>query len=185
MLEGAAHDEAFGDRWADCIARLAQLGDRLPALRKALLDRKARSVAGATHENAQYALAVTHSSATVGDYLPFDASFETPARVALARNDTEAIQLVLLPFAEDLRSVAVTCSALRSDTAALPGDAVRINPVGLLRQNLDSPNAFGDVLLPPKPFDAPRGQNQPVLVSVWTQTDTPAGVLVGPRKTGR
>ena len=179
MLEGAAHDQAFGDRWADCIARLTQLGERLPALRKELLDRKARTVAAAIHENAQYGVAVTHSSTTVGDHLPFDASFETPARVALARNDTEAVQLVLLPFATNLLNIAVTCSAVRSDTAALPDDAVRINPVGLLRQQLDSPNAYGDVLLPPKPFDAPRGRNQPVLVSVWTETDTPAGLYRG------
>ena len=179
MLEGAAHDEAFGDRWADCIARLAQLSDRLPALRKEMLDRKARIVASVTRESAQYALAVTHSSATVGHHLPFDASFEPPARIALARNDTEAIQLVLLPFATNLLNITVTCSDLRSDTGALPGDALRINPVGLLRQKLDSPDAFGDVLLPHKPFDAPRGQNQPMLVSVWTQTDTPAGLYRG------
>ena len=179
MLEGAAHDEAFGDRWADCIARLAQLSDRLPAVRKEMLDRKARIVASVTRESAQYALAVTHSSATVGHHLPFDASFEPPARIALARNDTEAIQLVLLPFATNLLNITVTCSDLRSDTGALPGDALRIHPVGLLRQKLDSPDVFGDVLLPHKPFDAPRGQNQPMLVSVWTQTDTPAGLYRG------
>ena len=179
MLEGAAHDEVFGYRWADCIARLAQLGDRLPALLKDLLDRRARTVAAAVHENAHYGIAVTPSATTVGHRLPFGASFETPARIELARNDTEAIQLVLLPFALDLRGVRVSISALRSDTDSLADDAVRINPVGFLRQESDSLDAFGDVLLPNEPFDAPKGQNQPVLVSVWTKADTPAGVYRG------
>ena len=179
MLGAASHDEVFAYRWADCIARLAQLGDRLPALQKDLLDRQARVVATAVNEYARYAVAITSSATTVGHRLPFPADFDTPARIELARNDTEAIQLVLLPFGQDLRNVRISCSAFQSGAVVLPDNIVRINPIGFLRQELESLDAFGDVLLPNEPFDVPIGQNQPILVSVWTTADTPAGIYRG------
>lgn len=101
--------------------------------------------------------------------------------LALARNEAEAVQLVLRP-ARDLRGLTVAAGALLGPgRAALPASAVEVLRVGYVPVTLPTDRtglaADWPDPLPPlvEPLDVAAGQNQPL----WIRVKTPAEAIPG------
>ena len=105
--------------------------------------------------------------------------------VRLARNETEAVQLVVSPR-HDLKGLTAVPSVLEGPGGAnLPASAVEVLRVGYV--NVEMPTDETGVAapwpdpLPPfrEPIDVSAGENQPLWVRVKIPTGTPAGVYRG------
>jgi len=110
---------------------------------------------------------------------------DAPARVALAGEERESFQLVLVPFWTKLDSVRVTFSDLKGEAGAIPSDHIRHHIVDYVRLSGVEPDHptlnvhEPDILWPGKPFNVARGQVQSVYVDVHCPAGTPAGEYVG------
>lgn len=112
-----------------------------------------------------------------------------PARIALARNEYEGVQLVVVPLLEDLSGLQVTTSALEPTEGAgvIREEDIGVNPVGYVEIGPPEYNFpveklgwYPDVLLPNAPVDVPASQEaQPFFITVHTKPNTPAGQYTG------
>ena len=107
-------------------------------------------------------------------------------RVELARNESEAAQIVVIPQWRDLANLRATCNDLKHETvhAAIP---VAVNPVGYIEIGtpeysfpVEKIGAWPDILLPNTPLAVPADQDaQPYWLTVKTTSDTPPGLYRG------
>ena len=97
----------------------------------------------------------------------------TAARVALARNEHEGVQVVLAAVSGDLDNVNVSI-------ASPPVQDLQIvwHPVGYVGL-CDGERLLGeswpDIMLPPTPFNVAKGDLQPIWIDVHAGENTPAG----------
>lgn len=106
-------------------------------------------------------------------------------RIRLARNETEAAQLVVRPT-QDLEELMVEAGQLEGPAgASIPTDAVdllRVRYVDVIQAS-DRLGAVASWPEPLPPFDRPveveAGQNQPLWIRVKTPKDIPAGIYRG------
>ncbi len=102
------------------------------------------------------------------------------ARISLAKNEHEAIQLVIVPLNNNFAKVNITISQAISVKTGNLSDGLKISwhPVGYVgysngRRLVSEP--WPDVLLPAGEFDIRRNELQPVWVEVYAGEKTPAG----------
>ncbi len=105
--------------------------------------------------------------------------------IELAKNEFEAIQLVLFPKA-DMDQVQVQVSDLvkQSNTATIGQEDIQINVIGYVNQlepkvQGDRIGWIPDPLLPAQPLDLSDGMLQAYLITVHTHDDTEAGTYQG------
>ncbi|MGD0094472.1 MAG: hypothetical protein ABSE73_31575 [Planctomycetota bacterium] len=112
------------------------------------------------------------------------------AAIALARGESEGLQLVLLDVSRPCKGVTIAAKA--PDEAAgraLPAEWVSWNPVGYVKTTppkYDVPRTgwWADVLLPAKPFDLEPGKVQPVWVNVRCPREAQAGTYLAKLEAG-
>lgn len=121
---------------------------------------------------------------------PFAWQTGKPGHILAAKGETEAIQLVLLPPALDLKQVTISARALTSRAGTLAADRITVQPVGFVKTTVaptdrtipverDYQGWWPDPLLDNFAFDVRRGDTQPVWISVNVPLDQPAGVYRG------
>jgi hypothetical protein len=108
------------------------------------------------------------------------------AEIALARGETEGVQIAVAAGGQELKGVRVTVGELRGPGgAALPPKCVSWNVVGYVQTTVPRPyettkvGYWPDPLLPPGPFDVARGQVQPIWLNVSVPPGTAAGLYEG------
>lgn len=106
------------------------------------------------------------------------------ARIALARNEAEAIQIVIRPEM-DLKGFTAEASDLEGPGGVIPAESIDVLRVGYVDVTMPS-DRRGAVApwpepLPPfhGPVDLKAGQNQPLWVRVKAPTDASPGVYCG------
>ena len=107
--------------------------------------------------------------------------------LAMARNEAEAVQLVVRPQ-DDLKGLKVQASSLRSRGREIPASAIEILRVAYV--NVERPTdrtglvaAWPDPLPPlTKPLDLAAGQNQPLWIRVKAPTNAAPGTYKGELK---
>lgn len=119
---------------------------------------------------------------------PYRAGFAPEMHIALARNESEGAQVVVLSNGKPLKGVSV---ALEGDLKGaggrtLPASQVRLDLEGYVDTSFgprpyQSPKLgwWPDPLLPNAPFDVRAGESQPVLVTVTTSEQTAPGAYRG------
>lgn len=113
--------------------------------------------------------------------LPFEGRVADHYDLRLARNEHEAVQVVVIPFARDLKQVAVTVEPASSGARPFPG-AVTVSLVGHVKVTEDTPYEvdyrgwWPDPLLDfQKHCDVAAGEQVAFWVDVATRPDTPPG----------
>lgn len=116
--------------------------------------------------------------------IPFDAKVGRYGSVALAGNEVESLQLLILADKQALNGVTVTVGGLTSTDgkAILPASAIQVSPVGFVKTVMPRdyhatyagwyPDPILDFL---KSFDVKAGEMQPV----WIRVTTPPGQAAG------
>ncbi len=132
-----------------------------------------------------YALGVETSLRKVLRDEPFEGSFGVPARVSLARNEKESVQVVVLAYGRALSGVNVSATDLRGPGGAvISRENVRLNLVDFVRTPwpryaVDYAGWYPDPLMDNAPFDLARGALRPVWVTVFAPPGTPPGTYRG------
>jgi hypothetical protein len=107
----------------------------------------------------------------------------TTIDVSLGRNETESVQIGVLPLREALRNVSVQIGVLRSDTGALlPDKAVACDVVGFVETKIQPP--YGSPLVgwwpdPLLDFTGPADIVRGDLQSFWIRVRAPKGQAPG------
>jgi len=105
--------------------------------------------------------------------------------IAMARGESEPVQLVLCPVLGGLGGAVVTVGDLTGPAGAtIPARRVTVNPLGFVRCDKVTPGAslkgwVPDVLLPNRPLDVAIGKRRPVFITVRTTQDDAAGLYTG------
>jgi outer membrane protein assembly factor BamB len=114
----------------------------------------------------------------------------TPAAaIHLARNESEAFQLVVVPLWRELRGVKISAGDLLTTAGGgrIAAENISIAPVGYVEIGtpeysfpVEKIGAWPDILLPDEPVTIPAHQDaQPFWVTVTTKPDTPPGAYRG------
>ena len=158
----------------------------IPALRSDVL-----SVISAWHGgDGTFAIGVATSLDKIFLDEPYSGEFAGVLRIALARNEAESAQAVIVSAGKALTGVRVELAGdLIAETAgatALPASAVKLNRVGYVDtafgdRPYSSPKLgwWPDPLLPPAAFNVRAGELQPVWITVTTTAQTKPGVYNG------
>jgi len=112
------------------------------------------------------------------------------AEIALARNEYEGLQLVVVPLLKDLKNLRVALVGdltQESGPGRIPREAVTLNRIGYVEIGpseygwpVEKQGHYPDVLLPNAPIDVPGDQDaQPFFITVKAGPDTPAGDYAG------
>ncbi|OHB77505.1 MAG: hypothetical protein A2W31_11795 [Planctomycetes bacterium RBG_16_64_10] len=112
-----------------------------------------------------------------------------PANIALAGNEFEGVQIVVVPLWKDLKRLRVRVSELQhtTGTATIPPDDVVVHRVGYVEIGPPEYNHFiakrglyPDIAFPAEPVDVPATWDaQPFLVTVRARAETPPGDYAG------
>jgi hypothetical protein len=119
--------------------------------------------------------------------VPFSAKVTRTAKIALAGNETESLQLLLLAGKDELKEVRVTVDSLqRTDgMASLPSSAITVSPVGFVQTKKPSyrvnyigwhPDPILDFL---STVTVKAGEMQPMWIRVNAPPGTPPGDYKG------
>ena len=161
--------------WLELEATLDGLARELAQLRAVCADRS----------RSGYAVGVESALTKVLRDEPFSGSFGTPARLSLARNEKESVQVVVVAHGAGLRQVRVSATDLTGPAGAVIGrEHVRLNPVDFVktawpRYAVEYAGWWPDPLMDNAPFDVPMGALRPVWVTVYAPPGIPAGVYRG------
>ncbi len=103
-------------------------------------------------------------------------------RMSAARNETEAVQLVVRPLAEGgVGEVSLEVGELTGpDGAKIAAENVFWSEVYYVPANEGPPEGLPDALPGPKPFTADRQLHYPIWLEVYVPTRTPAGDYSAP-----
>ncbi len=155
------------------------------------LRREVLAVLGKLHGgDGSFALGTTHGLDKVFIDEPFSGSFDPALRIALAKNESEGVQLVVIPTGEELKNVSVRLdgrlAGISSRTAFIPGKQVKIDLVGYVDTTTGNrpyksprPGWWPDPLLANRTFGVASGEVQPLLVTVTTTPETEPGEYGG------
>jgi outer membrane protein assembly factor BamB len=109
----------------------------------------------------------------------------SPCEIAVAGNELEGIQLVVVPLWKDIPRlrVAVTDAVHSNGTARIPAEDILVNRVGYVEVGppeynwyVEKRGFYPDVLFPAEPFDVPADQDaQPYFVTVRARENTVPG----------
>lgn len=169
--------KGFSSNWRDLLRRMSSAEQELFAVKECILvDHARRCAVAKIGEKAVYGVCVTPSAIRIIKDQSFPGKFGVPARIELARNETESTQLVLIPFAGDLKDVKVSVSPVTNGKAELSAE---VNVIGYVKHDLKDSVSYGDVMLTNSAFDVADNTNQAVLISVRTGMDTAAGDYSG------
>jgi hypothetical protein len=179
--------EPWYDNWLKISTQVADFRKRIDqdiqANQPGRNEKQAQSVFG---ENAGYGIGVTDSLQKVLKEQPYIGPIGNRAGVALARNEHEGFQVVVLPFKQDLNDISITVGDLKADDGTiLKNEHIKVFPVGYVFCNdpeTYTPDYLGwwpDPLLVDKTFSVKRGENQPAWIDVFAPADQKAGVYKG------
>jgi len=109
----------------------------------------------------------------------------SPCEIAIAGNEFEGIQFVVVPLWKDIPKlrVSVTQAIHSNGTARIPAEDILVNRVGYVEVGppeynwyVEKRGFYPDVLFPAEPFDVPADQDaQPYFVTVRAQENTIPG----------
>lgn len=132
-----------------------------------------------------YAVGVESALTKVLRDEPFAGSFGVPARVSVARNEKESVQLVVVAHGRDLQQVSVSATDLTGPRGAvIRREDVRLNLVDFVktpwpRYAVEYAGWYPDPLMDNAVFDLEKGALKPVWVTVFAPPGSPAGVYRG------
>ncbi|MBN1676359.1 MAG: sigma-70 family RNA polymerase sigma factor [Kiritimatiellae bacterium] len=111
----------------------------------------------------------------------FSGAADPVVRLAAARNEREAVQVVLRPrAAPGLGEVTVELSDLRGPgNAVIPAAHLSWSPVGYVPVEKYGPEGWPDPLPGPRAFAADQARHYPIWLEVHVPPDTPAGDYQG------
>ncbi|MDP3703347.1 MAG: DUF6067 family protein [Candidatus Omnitrophota bacterium] len=111
---------------------------------------------------------------------------KNPAVLSLARNEYEAVQLILRSDTTALQQVTVEPSELKQigGEGLIPREAITWSPVGFVQTkepgySVSHVGWWPDPLPKPAPFDVKLGWPQPIWLTVYAAPGTPAGEYAG------
>ncbi|MEA3403674.1 MAG: carbohydrate-binding family 9-like protein [Armatimonadota bacterium] len=130
------------------------------------------------------------SQASTMQKIPPDAAFAgQPAQsveIALAANEREAAQVVIVPAGRALQEVAVSVSDLSGPAGAtIPAGEIEVTRAAYVTVTQSTskaplgPGRLPDPLVAAEPFDVPEGEVRSVWLTVHTAADQPAGTYRG------
>ena len=174
---------------------LSRYSGRIEALRP-LRQRYAEAVSGGEPTRKAWDQVLVATASSMQKVLPRDVALPTSVRPAtgqkldLAQNEREGFQIVVLPFTQPLKSVAVEVGELTDDSGQrLDGGLVTVEPVGYVKTYLPQHplGDFGQYVGwwpdPMLPFldqvDIERGDAQSFYIRLHTEKATPPGTYRG------
>lgn len=180
-LDAAETADARAALRADVVAMEKSARQNAP---RALMDARLRRDWDRLHPHAPYALGFASSmTKAIPKDLPFEARAASEGQIALAGNESEAVQLLILAGSRALEGVSVEVGPLTRDggTEAFPASGVRVAPVGFVKTETPPyradyvgwyPDPILDFL---HTFEVRPGEVQPV----WISLRAPAGQAPG------
>jgi len=112
-----------------------------------------------------------------------------PPAIAVAGNELEGLQLVVVPLWQDVPQLRVSVDHLKhaDRNAAIPADNIAVHRVGYVRNgtpmysyDIKKRGDYPDILFPADSIDVPQDQDaQPYFVTVRADEDTPPGDYEG------
>lgn len=161
-------------------AAAARLVRRLPLL-------KAAAVNAEREQAADFALGVADSMEHVMRPAErFTGDFPAVVDLALARNEFEALQVVIVPVDRPVRGARWQVTALQGPgRATIPVQDIQVSPVGYIHSQRPAPSKTPADWWPCQlldflqTIDVKRGEVQPLWVLVRTREQTPPGVYEG------
>lgn len=112
-----------------------------------------------------------------------------PARISLAKNETEGVQVVVVPLWENLEGLTVRVSDLiqADGEGAIPASAVEVHRVGYVQPGppeynfrVEKEGLYPDILFDATPIDVPASQDaQPYYIWVSAPADAAPGDYEG------
>ena len=113
----------------------------------------------------------------------------TPARISLAKNETEGVQVVVVPLWQDLKGLTVMAGDLiqADGGAAIPASAVEVHRAGYVQPGppeynyrVEKEGLYPDILYDAAPIDVPASQDaQPFYIWVSAPADAAPGDYEG------
>ena len=188
----APDSEVSAERWRVFFEARKEFDDTIVSYGRRVSIQKALAGARRLTGESDPPYIVGFAPATVHVFIedrPFSIEVSECGKILAVRGEREALQLVILPLAQDLSEVRVSVSDLKSATGTIPAAAVSVNPVGYV--HIKSPlmafypqepvyvGWWPDPVLPNFAFDVAREKTQPVWISVRVPRDTQAGSYVG------
>ena len=120
-----------------------------------------------------------HQYKDTNQHLPMWGFVRKQARLALAKNEDEGLQVLVIPLWEALNDVQVLVTDLEGPGAArIDAGNMKIHPVGYTFTKYFGDAWVPDILLDNEPFRV-EGHIQPVWVSLHVPPETEAGVYAG------
>lgn len=115
----------------------------------------------------------------------FEGGFERVAHLELAKNEFEAVQVIIVPIDANVTGATWSVTDLTGpDNASIPAEDVTVQVMGYMKKI--KPSIPTDVDWWPAPIldfmdrvDVPQGEVQPLWVCVHAREDTPAGAYRG------
>jgi len=111
---------------------------------------------------------------------PYEGSAARSVEIALARNEYEAAQIVVVPARQSLEAVTASCSPLRGPGGAVldPADLKLVGYVTVKQLSEGAsgkPGRYPDPLLPPEPFAVPADEVRSLWLTLHARPGQPAG----------
>ncbi|MBN1865474.1 MAG: DUF4091 domain-containing protein [Victivallales bacterium] len=109
---------------------------------------------------------------------------EKPVRLTAAGNEHESFQLLIIPFWQELKDVAVSFSDLKGPSV-IPASSCRYSIVDYVAIENYDPDRTGmrerepDILWPGKPFNVSKGSLQPLFIDIHVPPRTQPGAYAG------
>lgn len=174
---GTQAREAVGDK-----AKWAALEPKVKALEKAVGHLRC---ACADAEKRGYAVGTETALRKIMRGELFEGNFGEPAKVSLARNEFESVQVAVIAHDKALTSVKVSVSDLAGPNGAVvKADRVKLDLVDFVKTGeppyeIEYMGWYPDPLVELVPFDLAKGAIRPVWVTIHTPTGIPGGLYKG------
>lgn len=134
-----------------------------------------------------FGLSAIHTLTKVFPDISFEGDLCEEASVQTAKNEREGVQVLVIPFFEDLKDLTVEVGDLKGPQGAvIPSGEILVNPQGYLQPGLPDRKVphlglHPDPLLPSVPMTVPSTQSvQGFWVTVHAPKDIPGGLYQGP-----
>ncbi|MDD5708535.1 MAG: DUF6067 family protein, partial [Kiritimatiellae bacterium] len=130
---------------------------------------------------AAFALGVAGPDEKVARKALYEGSLDAPVKLAVAGNERESFQLIVIPFWETITNVCVSFSDLSGANGRIPAENLSFARVDYVRQGAESETYTPDILAPPELASSvvQAGQVQPIWIDVYVPKNTPPGDYKG------
>ena len=134
-----------------------------------------------TGEQVPFTLGVAAPDEKVLRKTLYEGSLDAPVELAIAGNERESFQLIVIPFWQTLTNVSISFSDLSGEDSSISSTNLSFAMVDYVRQGSENFTYIPDILAPPELASsvAQAGQVQPIWVDVFVPKDTPAGEYKG------